>query len=496
MIEVFTLVLQMACSFKGTGICPVFDDDRLCLPLKKYLSDYVWRLLLGIEPYIVSYIQCTLLSTEIDESTESILIEHLCAKRLTTFSSNTPNSGTAIILSQTLCQNLESSWRKLSTVNHLQQQISHQTEGLRRSQLLLSAHLWMYEEAIATQAGFAIPTPINRSAILIDLTKITQGLTAAKAATRKMGEEMLVLTTAIAQRLKWAVGANPGLQELMDNFNETIARKCDLVNRTSTLADEAMSECSSVLKYEALRVSTVDALDEDQTFLNLVSRWEKSCMMAQSCSTVVTNVEEALVELLDPEGPICLTWLNNVAALIDDMTDQVQIEVNAIEKTIINSQDEVHSCGYRLRALMATHHRIAMDIRSLLKSTMRYADELQVAAIRDYLKKYKTTLDTISELHGNALSKDFTAEWVRDALLHIDEVIMVVRPMYDDLFSFENSSGGSLEYGGGGGEADGKPNIPAIGQIQQLEASRSNSPSAARSKIQKGLFYYPNWSNE
>lgn len=472
MIEIFTLVLQMACSFKGTGICPVFDDNHLCEPLKKYLSNYAWRLTLGLESRLVAYIQCLMLQNEINQCSNEnpVDISEMCNQHLTTV--DTGLNGQALTMCESICQHLDAAWRKLSKVNHLEQQVARQTEGLRRSQLLLSAHMWMYEEAIANQAGLAIPTPISRSAILIDLTNAAQSLVTKKLTIQKWSEELVVLTTAITQRLKWAVGANPGLKELTDNFNEAIARKTAMNNQICSIAAIALTNCTSVLQYESMRVSTVEALEEDQQFLDLVSRWEKSCMMAQSCSTVVTNIEEALVELLDPEGPICSSWLNNVASLIDDMTEQSNIEVNAIEKVIIVSQDDVHSCAYRLGNLMAIRHRIAADIRTLLKSTMMHG------IVKEYFQKYKPILEMMSDLHTNTLSKDFTESMVEEALQHIEQAINSIGPMYDDLFELEGylRSSDDIEEKG----------VPAIAQLQQQDASRSNSPSTGRPKVQKG----------
>lgn len=476
MIEIFTMVLQMACSFKGTGICTVFDANHQCRPLKTYLSNYVWRMTIGLASHAAAYFECLRIEQEIHKQPTTTSIEQLCNARVATANAQTNDNNALLTMCQSLCQNMELPWHKLSAINHLQQQVARQTEGLRRSQLLLSAHLWLYEEVIATQSGFAIPTPINRATILVDLTKALQVLKTKSVAMQKRYDELHVLTNAIAQRLKWAVGANPGLQQLMDQFIEAIAFKTALVEKASRLSEIARKHCISVLYYEALRVSSAEALEEDQKFLNLVSRWEKSCMLAQSCSTVVTNVEEALVELLDPEGPICATWLNNVASLIDDMADQAHAEINAFERSIIVGQDDVHTCAMRLGQMLATRHRIAIDIRSLLKTTIVYP------AVREYFHKYKPTLELLSDLHTNAMSKDFTEPMVAEALVHIEELLTNARCMYDDLFELENQLRGT-------DDMDERPMsaIAHLQQQQQQDASRSNSPStAARSKNVKG----------
>lgn len=477
MIEIFTMVLQIACSFKGTGICPVFDDRHLCRPIETFLANYVWRMMIGVGSYAIAQYQCIQLGSEVcaTESSSIKSIEQLCTDRLAVANVNTNDNNALLAMCQSLCQNMELSWHKASRVNYLQQQVTRHSEGIYRSQLLLSAHLWLYEEAMATQANFAIPTPIERMSVVLDLNKAFEALGRQKNDIKMRCDELIVLTNAIVQRLRWAVGANPGLQQLNQDFNEAIAFKAAAYEKAARLAKILEDYCKSILIYEGLRVPTTEALAEDQKFLNLVSRWEKSCMMAQSCSTV-SKVEEALVELLDPEGPICLTWLNNVASLIDDMTDQVHDEINTIEKSIMSAQDDVHSCAIRLSMLLIGRHRIASDIRALLKSTIVYP------ALKEYFQKYKPTIELLSELHTNAMSKDFTEQMVINALQQIEGVLLpTIQCMYDNLFELENLLRDNDE------SDDRTLRLANIQHLQQQD-TRSDSPSTllARQKATKG----------
>lgn len=89
---------------------------------------------------------------------------------------------------------------------------------------------------------------------------------------------------------------------------------------------------------------------------------------------------------------------------------------------------------------MNLHHRMAADIRALLKSTMKYDEDNQLM-IREYLLRYKHFLDTIGELHGNVLSKDFTENVVRETIKQLDEVLKGLMEVYDDLMEFEKIFG-------------------------------------------------------
>lgn len=147
--------------------------------------------------------------------------------------------------------------------------------------------------------------------------------------------------------------------------------KCEQFDKTSALVEIIINHCTSVLYYESMRIATPEALDKDQKFLDLISRWEKSCTMIQSCKTVVSPVEKALAEMYDPEGPIDDFWISNAVDLIDDMTDQAQCYINKTDKDIVMSQENLHNCAHRLRLLMGKHHRMAGEVRTLLRTTLK-----------------------------------------------------------------------------------------------------------------------------
>lgn len=486
MTDIFSVCLEISDTFKGSGTISSFDDELLQRPFRKYLAEYVWRILLGIESYAVTFIICSLLErinmdieveiNKADIGAQGIVsMTDLCSKgvdnavKIAKFTAITLNQAT------NLCWGFDVAWRKLYNINYLHQKLNWQSESLRRSQLILTAHLWLFEEALSTQSSFVLITPINRAAVILQLSKATQALITWKSTIQKQRNELMVLVIAITQRLKWAVGANPGLQQLMTNFGDVVNAKTDFIDKVCSIAAVALNYCTSVVQYETRRISTPEAVEEDQRFLNLVSRWEKSCTMALSCSAIVSPAEEALMELLDPEGPIDQSWLANVASLIQDMTEQINLDIMKLEKQIVTAQDELQASAYRLRTLMVSHHRIAANVRSLLKSAQRIVDENQVVVIKEYIKKYKMVLETLSELHGTVLSKDFTEDIVNGALDQIAEVKELIPSVFDNLLTFEKCL-----------EGEKKLIMPVISQVQHQESASSRPSSPARTKAQKG----------
>lgn len=452
MIEIFRMCLKMACAFKGTGPAVVYDTNRLNQPIKKYIADYVHRLMLGVGPYSVSLILCKLLQRNGLNIESEIDLNDIGAQSKTSLDELvkkgidlTMKSGQFPIndynQAASLCDNMEKILRKKADIISYQETINCQTFSMNQTQRLLSAFNWIHEEVVNA-------TTSQRPAFIHQLKVTVQKLESWKNQIQKLREIIVGFICTSVQRLKWAAGANPALSDLLNGFETLSTIKREQLDQKCLLAAVALKSCTSVLNYELLRQHTAECLEQDQVFLNLVSRWEKSCMMSVSCATAVNSVEIALVELLDPEGMIDHNWLSDVAGLIDNMTEQTQAEIVNFEKDIVDSQDNLQKCGHRLRSLLFHHHRISSDVITLLKTTMKTEVESN-GRTRDYLMRYKSFWETISELQGAILSKDFTEEIVKEILQQIQLLLNNVKDVYDDLFWFENDVQESPKNDGG-----------------------------------------------
>lgn len=489
MVEFFTMILEIACSFKAAAVNPVYEDNQLCRPLRKYLTAFVCRKMFGLQSYCVAVILCDLLhGINVDVENEINLVdigvenvvamEELCTKSVNKYLRTEKIPKILVNQATNLCWNLDVAWRKLCTIQNLQNQVTYYQNTLVRSQLILTAHFWMYEEILTKQSGFSIVSTRNRATILLQFDEITKTLTTLQTTIQRQTDELSVLITAINQRLKWAAGANPNLVDLMNDFVTAINSRQQLIERIDLLATIALKESLTILQYEKLRVSTTDALDEDQQLLNLIGRWEKCCSIAQTYGTAVTSVEEALIELLDPEGPIDRNWLNSIAPLIDEMINQVQHDINGIERKIVDSQDELQSCAYRLRSLMVTHNRIAPKILQLINTIYPIIDDDKKQLVADYVEKHNLMKETITELQGHILSKDFTEHLVMVTLNQSADLLNTLKDTFDNLINV-----GHLLT-----ENEKIFATPTIAQIQQQDSIISRPTSPSKSKTHKGNF--------
>ena len=68
------------------------------------------------------------------------------------------------------------------------------------------------------------------------------------------------LKSSVDQRLKWAVGANPGLQEIVDGFSCEHQTQLDVIRQMSALLKSVVGVSQSALQFEALRYETIVSL--------------------------------------------------------------------------------------------------------------------------------------------------------------------------------------------------------------------------------------------
>lgn len=483
MIEFFTLLMQLGCSYKGTGMSPVYDNDQLCRPLKKYLAEFVWRKLFGLQSYCVTFMLCDLLQainvnvdTEINmadvgaQSTTSM--EDLCSKSVDKFRKSDKIPASLINQVTQLYWHLDFAWRKQCLMQNIQSQMFGQENMLLRYRLILTAHFWMFEDILPAKSGFSVKT-IDRSVIMNRLADAVQTITTLLASIKQQRNELGVLKTAIDHRLKWAAGANPNLSTLMTQFSEETVGKDNFIDQIEKLVRDVLTHGMAVLRYEELRSTRCDEHEDDRKFLTLIGRWEKMCMMT-SCMTVITPIEEGLIELLDPEGPIDHIWLSHVAALINDMIEQLQTEIDGVEKTLTNLPDELQSCAYHLRNLMVAHHRVAPKVLGVINSVYQFVDATQQAIIDKYIEQHQMITETIDELQSHIMSQDLTEEIVSTSLDQITVVIDEIAVIFDGLVDLDGMVSQSVD------------NKSRVAQLQQQEGATNRPDSPSRPKAQKG----------
>lgn len=440
MIDFFSSCVQITWAFKGSGELVNFDMDFLTRPLKSYVSECLNKFVIGRGSFCLMEMICCMIEQQQQqfgskEVNNCFSLDQLCF----------------IISSKSeYCEKffvkLEERFRKEKAAGYFKKLAHKQTEYVKHLTHILSAHHWLHEEHFIAHQN-ALP-PIPRATLLIQLQQFIQSLSNWNTSIQKINEDLKQCTLIVLQRLKWASGANPMVNELMKSFESISKAKLIQLEKDQKYATTALKHCYSVLNYEMLRFKTPKAIINDEEFLNFLRQWENVCIAERNIAHTVNPIEEALVELLDPEGKIERAWINNVSCLIDDMINQVHSDIDSKEKSVTSARDSLDMCAHKLRSFIASHHRITADIKNLLKSILKQDDSPQNKELREYLVKYKVFIDNVTELHGNVLSKDFTDVMVKRTIEQVDASLAVINEIYNDLFSVEKTLSATMADGG------------------------------------------------
>lgn len=466
MIKFFSRCLQIAWAFNGSGVSVNFDLEFLTQPLKSYITDCLTKFVLGRGSYSLCVIICCLVDKKQFELKRGNSI--LSLNQLVT--ATKPNVCEKFFLT------LEEHFRKEDDSGYYKKLAQLQAEHVKHLTHILSAHHWLHEDEFVAHQNVLPPLP--RAALLIQLQTYIQSLSNWNTSIQKINDDLKQCTLVVMQRLKWASGVNPMVSELMKNFEAISNAKSVQLDKNQLIAACALKHCYSVLNYEMLRFKTPKAIMSDGEFLNFLQQWENVCIAERNVSHTVNPIEEALVELLDPEGKIERAWINNVTSLIDDMINQVHSDIDSREKSVMAARDNLDLNAHKLRSSIASHHRISADIRNLLKSILKHDDSDQNKALKEYLAKYKTFIDNVTELHGNVLSKDFTDSMVKRTIEQVHASLAVINEVYNDLFTFEKTLSSTF--------ADSSHKRLLRNQSENLSIEYPGSP------IKKGLYLQSN----
>jgi serine/threonine-protein kinase SMG1 len=424
MLEFFTICLEITLTLKGSGAILNLDPEFLCRPLKNFICNYYSRFILGRVSYCLSSIICCLYSDKNRlQSFDQIKMEFPANKACEKY-----------------FMQLEENLRTEEAIEYSRNSAETREKYIKVINGLLNSLQWLHEDKLQMNSTTFPQMP--RHSLLIQLQNRIQTLSSWKTSIAKIDDELKLCTVAVLQRLKWAAGANPLVNESLKNFETISNMKAITLEDDKKLADIVMRNCCAILNYELMRFKTPNTILSDEDFIALVKRWEIVNIAMKNVSNTLNPIEESLVELLDPEGIIDKDWIEKVTSLIDDIIHKAHGDIDSKEKNVAIARDKLDVCAHKLRNFIATHHRLSTDVKNLLKSILnkQQQDESeQVKALRDYLDKYKTFMENITELHGNVLSKDFTDTLVKRTILLVDDSLTVITDIFSELFKFEKT---------------------------------------------------------
>ncbi|KAG0722298.1 Serine/threonine-protein kinase SMG1 [Chionoecetes opilio] len=445
--DFFTTAYQTSPSFKKSesaanrtrsNLC---DEERLQKIVRRYASDCVSLLLLGLPSHLAThllllhcqklginvsgYIEARDVGTEGRVSLEGIVQEALeCCMTRHALDPTLPTSAAS-----SLTHHLNAVRKKL-----LLRHWEGEAEGLRTTHQRVTAqhlaHQWWYED-ILKQRVVAPPVQPNRGSILGDLRSNVSKLLALHQNVAELRDKHTSLTGNVEQRLKWAAGSNPSIAKALEEFSNGVEIALTGIIELLQKSEEVASTCNTVLHYEALRTHTVDAISWDTSFTSVLNSCQESCMLLERYHSSISSQEETLVSLCPLPADVNGKWIQRASSAVSDHIELLTKGVSDQSSEMKKSVDFVRSSVVGLRIHLTTHHKFMSDIRALLKTMAKFEVDGGLAGIEDYLSLYRTYSETISGLIRQMLHDPLTAEKAAAYLQKLREVTSQTETIYD-----------------------------------------------------------------
>ncbi|XP_048245963.1 serine/threonine-protein kinase SMG1-like isoform X1 [Haliotis rufescens] len=455
MQDFFHMGTQFAAALQGLdgGVC--YDDEQMAKPIKKFIADYVRKQVIGFPSQILGYIICVFVDTlgvnvtaEIelkDVGAESkVPLDDLCKKAVDQCLRNSQFQHVHLTQATSLTGSQDSSWRKHDLARRLDNNISLVKTSLQRCQPQVARFQWLHED-LFSQAGrhptqFDLPVRAN---VMSEMRKGMQSLLSQEGVIAGCEDRYSQLEGSITQRLRWAAGANPTLNFVLQQFEEASNRRKMSLETESKMVTEVVSLCQGILHFEALRTRTAEAVSSDTNFLTHINRCNEVCMLMESSSSSVSDLEVQLMTTRSPEEgeKITAQWLestldqvNKDVAEMDTQTDTIKAEIDGFK---ISIQDKVST----IKTVLASHHKLMSDLRSILKSMAKqeeqdYGDYVIEGGIREYLATYKNFSENMAAALKTAVSDDMTKEGMQEARVMLADLLEQIPQIYDTLLQF------------------------------------------------------------
>lgn len=448
----FHMCTQYAANLQGIEGGNCYDDEQLSRPIKRFIAEYVRKQVIGFPSQVLGYMLCVFIdalgvnvTAEIelkDIGAESkVPLEDLRKKAVDVCLRNSQFQHMHFTQASTIVSALDSIWRRHDLARRLDSSLVVMKNCLHRSQLQLARVQWLHEDLFVT-AGRQLSQMVmpNRATVMSEMRKSMQALASQETGLVNCYSHYIQLESSIIQRLKWAAGANPSLNLVLQQFDDASTLRKLLYEEERKKATEVVSLCQGILHLEALRTRTSEASASDTNFLSLINKCSETCMMMESTNSSVTETE---ILLMNTKGAgesqrIDRKWLEECRANIQSQTEMLRQEAEKLHKDVDTAQDAIKDEVTAIKTILTTHHKLMSDIRTILKSMSKLEEQDEgdspvFNGIREYLCVYKNFSENLAMVLKLVLMEDMTKEGMTETDSMIETLLMQVPQIFDDL---------------------------------------------------------------
>ncbi|GFO31315.1 serine/threonine-protein kinase smg1, partial [Plakobranchus ocellatus] len=456
--EFFFMATQLAAAMQGLTGGVIYDDEQMAKPVKKFIADFVRKQVLGFPSQVLAYIILLFVGhlgvnvaveIELKEigADWKVPLEQLCKKGLESASGAGQFQHRHLSECTTITSHLDTAWRKLDLARRLDTQVALMKGQVQRCQPQLARFQWLHED-LFTQAGRqpAQMAPPIRGSVLAELKKTVQLVLSQEPNLTACQERYMQMEASISQRLRWAAGANPSLNTVLDSFEKAASSRKNFVEEETQRATELSNLCQGVLHLEAMRTRTQEASAADTAFMQLLNQCSECSMLLESTCSSVAEIELQILSLkpLTNGEKTDAVWTKQAIEAVDEAIAKAQADMELIAQELATCQRGIHDTVTLIKGHLSTHHKLMSDIRSILKTLAKleeqdYGEEIQPASIRGYLADYKNFSEKITLVLKMVVSEETSQQEMTQSVAELDELTAELDLVYDSLMEFAPS---------------------------------------------------------
>ncbi|CAF2371594.1 unnamed protein product [Rotaria sp. Silwood2] len=273
----------------------------------------------------------------------------------------------------------------------------------------------------------------QRQTICEELTTDQSILTINDSISTMIIDKMTSLEQTVIQRLRWAAGANPLVQDVLDKFEMRQKERANEIDNDKQLCLHLVKILQSWLLFEQYEEQIKlqrDLIIHARTF---AEKGLEICQLKHDIESNFTIVEQAILEFPPVENLKQIT-LQNLPSLIEQAENEcMKHKRNRIkeERELENRRDETSHLISELKEHMSQHNTIFKDISSVLKSLLKIIPH---RALQNYSNIHREFLELCHNIVKHTLHIDTTSSMKYDVLItKMKRIITIKTKVFDDL---------------------------------------------------------------
>lgn len=444
--EFFALCVEMSQSFKGSGKVLIFNDEQLAKPVKQFIADFISRQFLGVTTETIAYTICFLLqhlgldvSNEIEQkdvgAENKVPLDELYQKGFAMFVKHGTFTHNVLAQASSLEANLKSAWEKLQEPKKLEQNCALLKSTVSRLQNQLTAHVFVFEDIFRP---FMLNTcSFSRGKFVVDLRTEAANLSAVQLKLSEACEQQKTLIASADQRLKWAAGANPDLNEVLSAFESAVASRDKRLSVEQQIANVILATVNTILQHELLNMQTAEAKALDKMFLSSCDKWRAACQYSSMKVDVVSATEESLMKLFTADMVTNPKWLPLLSEKVTELINVTQKELNTKKEEMFSADDALVTSVSKLTKHYTKQSKLINEVKPLLKSLMK-TDEFGLQT-QKFIADYKEYTEKFAIFLHN-FKKDLNVDKINTCLVNLNYIEENTDKIHENFMNIENEN--------------------------------------------------------